>query len=140
MIAATALFIYIAITLAILKQFGVVLTLASIAGLVLSIGIAIDANIIIFERVKDEIRKWNKLREAVSIGFEKSFSAIWDANITGLIVAGILFIFGINMIKWFWFILALGILVSLFTVFFISRLFIKILARSDVSKENFIGK
>jgi preprotein translocase subunit SecD len=56
-IAATALFIYIAITLAILKQFGVVLTLASIAGLVLSIGIAIDANIIIFERVKDEIRK-----------------------------------------------------------------------------------
>ena len=139
-IAATALFIYIAITLAILKQFGVVLTLASIAGLVLSIGIAIDANIIIFERVKDEIRKWNKLREAVSIGFEKSFSAIWDANITGLIVAGILFIFGINMIKWFWFILALGILVSLFTVFFISRLFIKILARSDVSKHNFIGK
>lgn len=140
LIAAVALFIYIAITLAILKQFGVVLTLASIAGLVLSIGIAIDANILIFERVKDEIKKWEDLREAVRIGFDKSFSAIWDANITGLIVAGILFIFGINMIKGFGFILALWILVSLFTVFFISRLFIRILAQSEVTKNNFIWK
>lgn len=140
LIAAVALFIYIAITLAILKQFGVVLTLASIAGLVLSIGIAIDANILIFERVKDELRKWADLREAVRTWFDKSFSAIWDANITGLIVAAILFIFGINMIKGFWFILALWILVSLFTVFFISRLFIRLLARSEVSKNNFIWK
>ena len=140
LIAAVALFIYIAITLALLKQFSVVLTLASIAGLVLSIGIAIDANILIFERVKDEMKKWSDQREAVRIGFDKSFSAIWDANITGLIVAGILFIFGINMIKWFGFILALWILVSLFTVFFISRLFIRLLARSEVSDNNFIGK
>jgi protein-export membrane protein SecD len=140
LIAAVALFIYIAITLAILKQFGVVLTLASIAGLVLSIGIAIDANILIFERVKDELKKWADLREAVRTWFDKSFSAIWDANITGLIVAAILFIFGINMIKGFWFILALWILVSLFTVFFISRLFIRLLARSEVSKNNFIWK
>jgi protein-export membrane protein SecD len=140
LIAAVALFIYIAITLAILKQFGIVLTLASIAGLVLSIGIAIDANILIFERVKDEIRKWENQREAVRIWFNKSFSAIWDANITGLIVAGILFIFGINMIKWFGFILALWILVSLFTVFFISRLFIRLLARSEVSDKKFIGR
>lgn len=140
LIAAVALFIYIVITLAILKQFWIVLTLASIAWLVLSIGIAIDANILIFERVKDELRKWEKLRESVSLWFAKSFSAIWDANITGLIVASILFIFGINMIKGFWFILALWILVSLFSVFFISRLFIKILSRSQVSEINFIGK
>lgn len=139
-IAAVALFIYVAITLAILKQFWIVLTLASIAGLVLSIGMAIDANIIIFERVKDEIKKWETLREWVRIWFEKSFSAIWDANITGLIVASILFIFGINMIKGFGFILALWILVSLFTVFFISRLFIRLLARMEVSNTNFIWK
>lgn len=140
LIAAVALFIYIVITLAILKQFGIVLTLASIAWLVLSIGIAIDANILIFERVKDELRKWEDLRESVRVWFDKSFSAIWDANVTGLIVAIILFIFGINMIKGFWFILALWILVSLFTVFFISRLFIRLLARSEVSKRNFIWK
>lgn len=140
LIASLALFIYIVITLAILKQFGIVLTLASIAGLVLSMGIAIDANIIIFERIKDELRQGRVLREAVRIGFEKSFSAIWDANITGLIVATILFIFGINIIKWFGLILALWILVSLFTVFFISRLFIRLLARSEVSDKNFIGK
>lgn len=138
LIAALALFIYVVITLAILKQFWVVLTLASIAWLVLSIGIAIDANILIFERVKDELRKWQKLQDAVRDGFSKSFSAIWDANITGLIVAAILFIFGINLIKWFGFILALWILVSLFTVFFISRLFVGILSKSKISQRSFI--
>ena len=69
--------------------------------MVLSIGIAIDANIIIFERIKDEMRKGKSLKEAVSEGFDQSFSAIWDANLTGLIVSIILFIFGINMIKGF---------------------------------------
>ncbi|NDK09851.1 protein translocase subunit SecD [Candidatus Gracilibacteria bacterium] len=139
-VSAIALFIYIVITLAILKQFGVVLTLASIAGLVLSIGIAIDANILIFERVKDELRQGSTIRESVKIGFEKSFSAIWDANITGLIVALILFVFGINLIKGFGFILGLGIIVSLFSVFFVSRLFIRLIARSDISQKVFIGK
>jgi len=139
-VSAIALFIYIVITLAILKQFGVVLTLASIAGLVLSIGIAIDANILIFERVKDELRQGSTIRESVKIWFEKSFSAIWDANITGLIVALILFVFGINLIKGFGFILGLGIIVSLFSVFFVSRLFIRLIARSDISQKVFIWK
>jgi len=139
-IAAVALFTYVAITLAFLKQFWVVLTLASIAWLVLSVGIAIDANILIFERIKDELRKGKTILEAQKEWFEKSFSAIWDANITGLIVAAILFIFGINLIKGFWFILGLWILVSLFTVFFISRLFVRLLARSDVSERAFIWK
>lgn len=140
LIAALALFVYVVVILAILKQFWIVLTLASIAGLVLSIGIAIDANILIFERIKDELKKWKNIEEAQNIGFTKSFSAIWDANITGLIVALILFIFGINMIKGFWFILALGIVVSLFSVFFISRLFVSILARSEINSMNFIWK
>jgi len=81
-IAAVSLFTYIVITLAILKQFGAVLTLASIAGLVLSIGIAIDGNILIFERIKDELRKKQSILQAQKSGFESSFSAIWDANIT----------------------------------------------------------
>lgn len=139
LIAAVALFIYVVITLAILKQFWIVLTLASIAWLVLSIGIAIDANIIIFERIKDEIRTWKKIKESVKEWFDKSFSAIWDANITGLIVSIILFIFGINLIKWFGFILGLWIIVSLFSVFFISRLFVRLLSQSKISQQSFIG-
>ncbi len=137
-IAALALFTYVVIILAILKYAGIVLTLASIAGLVLSIGIAIDANILIFERIKDEIRKWNKLEKAVQKWFDSSFSAIWDSNLTGLIVSIILFVFGINIIKWFWLILAIGIVISLFTVFFVSRVYIKILSKTDLSFQKFI--
>ncbi len=137
-IAAIALFIYILIILGILKYFWIVLTLASIAGLILSIGIAIDANIIIFERIKDELKWWKDKQKAVKVGFDKSFTAIWDSNVTGLIVAMILFIFWINMIKWFGLILAIGILVSLFTVFSISRVFVRILSKSDIQLRPFI--
>lgn len=137
-VAAIALLIYVAATLAILKQFGVVLTLASIAGLVLSIGMAIDANILIFERMKDELRKGKSIDEAESMGFSASFSAIWDTHITGIITALILFIFGINMIKGFGLILILGLIVSLFTVYFFSRVFLKILAHAKISQKNFI--
>ena len=140
LIAAISLFIYVVIVLFILKQFSIVLTLASIAWLVLSLGIAIDANILIFERIKDELRKKKKLRDAVEDWFTQSFSAIWDANLTGLIVALILFIFWINMIKWFWLILGLGIVVSLFSVYFISRLYIRLLSRTKISEAQFIWK
>ena len=140
LIAALSLFIYVAIILFILKQFSIVLTLASIAWLVLSLGIAIDANILIFERIKDEMRKKKKLRDAVEEGFSQSFSAIWDANITWFIVALILFIFGINMIKWFGFILWLGIIISLFSVYFISRFYIRTLSYTHISQKNFIWK
>lgn len=140
LIAALALFIYIVLVLAILKQFSIVLTLASIAWLVLSLGIAIDANILIFERIKEELRQKKSLKEAIKNWFASSFSAIWDANLTGLIVALILFIFGVNMIKGFGFILGLGIIVSLFSVYFISRLFIQLLGETSISKKTFIGK
>ena len=139
LIAAGALFIYIVIVLAILKTFGIVLTLASIAGLILSVGMAIDANILIFERVRAEIRDGNDLEKAVKTGFNRSWSAIWDSNVTGFIVATILFIFGINMIKWFGLILAIWIVVSLFSVMFISRVFIVILSKYDISLNKFIG-
>jgi len=138
--SAVALFLYGVILLAILKAFGIVMTLATIAGLILSLGMAIDANILIFERIKDELRHGKKLPHAVKLGFKESFSAIWDSNITGLIVALILFIFGINMIKGFGLILALGILVSLFTVYFISRIFLELLSDYKISVKHFIGK
>ncbi len=139
LIAGLALFIYIVIVLAILKTFGIVLTLASIAGLILSVGMAIDANILIFERVRAELREWNDLEKAVKTWFNRSWSAIWDSNVTGFIVATILFIFGINMIKGFGLILAIWIVVSLFSVMFISRVFIVLLSKNDISLSKFIG-
>lgn len=138
--ASLALFVYVILLLFLVKLFQTVLTLASIAWLILSIGMAIDANILIFERTKDELRNWKLLKEALEIGFKKSFSAIFDTHITWLLTALILFIFGINMIKWFWLMLWIWLIVSLFTVLYISKVFIVATSKSKISQENFIGK
>ena len=138
--ASLSLFIYICLILAIIKSFWITLTLASIAGLILSIWMAIDANILIFERIKDELKTWKNFLDASSIWFKKSWSAIWDSNVTWFLVAMILYIFGINLIKWFWLMLAIWIVVSLFTVMWISRILILILANIMKNKNTFIGK
>jgi SecD/SecF fusion protein len=101
---------------------------------------AIDANILIFERTKDELRNWKNIKEALEIWFKKSFSAIFDTHITWLLTALILFVFGINMIKWFWLMLWIWLIVSLFTVLYISKVFIIAASKSKVSQKNFIGK
>lgn len=124
LMSSIALMLYVILVLSIVKVFGLVLTLASIAWLILSIWIAIDANILIFERIKEEIKKWNNLLDSTDIGFNKSWSAIWDSNFTWLLVSLILFIFWINMIKWFWLMLWIWIIVSLFTAMYISRVFL----------------
>lgn len=139
LIASFTLLLYILIILAIVKALWIVLTLASIAWLILSVWMAIDANILIFERIKDELQSGQKMNDALKVWFEKSFSAIWDSNITGLIVALILFIFGINMIKWFGLMLALWIVVSLVVFYYISRVFIFLLWKSSLSHTQFIG-
>jgi preprotein translocase subunit SecD len=101
---------------------------------------AIDANILIFERIKDELWKQAKLKTAIQKWFESSWSAIWDSNLTWLIISIILYIFGINMIKWFGLMLGIWIVVSLFSAMYVSRLFIVILSRrKDISMKNFIG-
>lgn len=139
-IASISLLLYVVIILSIVKTFWIVLTLASIAWLILSIGMAIDANILIFERVRDELRWWKSLHDAVKIWFSKSWSAIWDSNVTWLIVALILFIFGINLIKWFWLMLALWILVSLFSVLWISKVLIMLFSGICKKHKVFIWK
>jgi preprotein translocase subunit SecD len=101
---------------------------------------AIDANILIFERVKDEIDSWEDLVHATKTWFKKSWSAIWDSNVTWFIVAMILFIFGINLIKWFWLMLAIWIVVSLFSAMWISRVLIVLLANVMKDKNHFIGR
>lgn len=138
LMSAIALLIYILLVLAIVKSLGIVLTLASVAWLILSVWMAIDANILIFERLKDELRNWKSITESINIWFKWSWSAIWDSNITWLLVALILFIFGINMIKWFWLMLAIWLLVSLFSVMWISRVLIDLLSKTIKSEKNFV--
>ncbi len=138
-VATCSLILYLLIILAIVKFFAIILTLASIAGLILSIGMAIDANILIFERIKDELRDGAKMDNALKLGFEQSFSAIWDGHITGLIVAFILFIFWINLIKGFGLMLIIGLAISLIVFYYISRVLIFLLARLDMKNKNFIG-
>lgn len=136
--AFLALVIYAIIVLAVVKSVWMVLTLASIAWLILSVWMAIDANILIFERIKWELREWKKLNEAIETWFRTSWSAIWDSNITWFLVAIILFIFGINLIKWFWAMLWIWIIVSLFTAMYVSRVFVLFLANNIKNKNLFI--
>lgn len=136
--AFLALVIYAIIVLFIVKALWMVLTLASIAWLILSIWMAIDANILIFERIKYEFQQWKNMKDAINTWFKHSWTAIWDSNITWLLVALILFIFGINMIKWFWAMLAIWIVVSLFTAMWVSRIFILLLAQFIKNKNLFI--
>lgn len=130
-ISSIALFIYVLIFLSIVKMFWIVLTLAWIAGMILSVWMAIDANILIFERVKDELKRWNKLKKAVVEWFDRSWSAIWDSNVTGLIIALILYVFWVNLIKWFWLMLWIWIMLSMFSAMFLTRLFLLLIIKKE---------
>ncbi|MBX2844986.1 MAG: protein translocase subunit SecDF [Saprospiraceae bacterium] len=114
-IADLALLFNLFLVIGILAATGATLTLPGIAGLVLTIGMAVDANVIIFERVREELAKGKELFAAVRDGYKASYSAIIDANVTTLIIAALLLIFGIGPIKGFGTVLAIGILTSLFT-------------------------
>lgn len=139
LVSAFALVIYSLATILIIKEFWIVLTLASIAWLILSVWMAIDANILIFERIKDELRLWSNLDKALVNWFDKSWSAIWDSNLTWIIIAIILYVFWINMIKWFWLTLWIWLVVSLFSAMFVSRLFVLLLSKNKkLSLKTFI--
>ncbi|MCF6296169.1 MAG: protein translocase subunit SecDF [Flavobacteriaceae bacterium] len=119
-----ALMLNITLIFGILAGLGAVLTLPGIAGIVLTIGIAVDANVLIYERIREELSKGKGQKEAVSDGFSNALSSILDANITTGLTALILFVFGTGPIKGFATTLLIGILTSLFTAIFISRLLI----------------
>lgn len=104
-----------------LLKTGVVITLAGIAGIILSVGMAVDANILIFERMKEELREGHKLETAIETGFTKAWSAIRDSNFSTLLTCAILFYFGSSIIRGFAFNLAAGILVSMFTAMTITK-------------------
>lgn len=134
LLADIALGIYVVLLFGILVAIDAVLTLPGIAGLLLSIGMAVDANIIIFERMKEELNAGKRLRPAIEGGFKKAFRTIVDANITTLIVAAVLFYFGSSMIRGFAVTLSVGILVSMFTAVFVTRALINIVVDRNPEK------
>lgn len=121
LLANLCLLFNIVIILGVLSLFKAVLTLPGIAGILLTIGMAVDANVLIFERIREEIRAGKTARTAISTGFSKAFLTILDANVTTLITTFILFQFGTGPIKGFAVTLTIGILASLFTALFVSR-------------------
>ena len=122
MITNGALVINIFFTLGILASFKAVLTLPGIAGMVLTLGMAVDANVLIFERIKEEMRAGKQLGRAISDGYSNAFSAIFDSNLTTIIAGLVLFIFGTGPIKGFAWTLLIGIAVSFLTAVFLTRL------------------
>jgi preprotein translocase subunit SecD len=122
--ANVALMLNIILVMALLSILGATLTLPGIAGIVLTIGMAVDANVLVFERIKEEIKKNSTIYNSIKIGYEKALSSIVDANVTTMIAAIILFFFGSGPIKGFSVTLGLGIITSVFTALLITRLFI----------------
>lgn len=127
LLAVIALSIYTFLALAIFKIFGITLTLAGIAGFILSIGMAVDANILIFERMKEELRKGKTLQQAVEDGFTRAWLSVRDSNFSSLITTFILAYFGTSIIRGFAITLALGILISMFTAITVTRTFLRLL-------------
>jgi len=126
LLASIALVIYVAIALAIFKLIPVTMSLSGIGGFILSIGMAVDANILIFARMKEEIKSGKGLSQAIDEGFKRAWPSIRDSNFNSLIVCAILFFVATSFIKGFAFTLALGIIISLFSAIFITRIFLMV--------------
>lgn len=122
LVANIGLILNLYFTLGILASFQAVLTLSGIAGIVLALGMAVDANVLIFERTKEELRLGKKLRQAISEGYSNAFSAIFDSNITSVITGIILLLFGSGPIKGFATTLIIGLVCSFFTAVFLTRI------------------
>lgn len=138
LIANVALFFNVFFIMGILAQFGTSLTLPGIAGIVLTIGMAIDANVLIFERIKEELRNGSGLKAAISSGYSKAYWSIFDANVTTLIVGFILFTLGQGPVKGFAITLMIGIVCSFFSAVFITRVIVEAFSKKgDTSKLSF---
>ena len=122
--ANAALIINVGLIFGLLSAIGATLTLPGIAGIVLTIGMAVDANVLVFERIREELRTARGPARAIELGYQRALSAILDANITTFIVAVILFVFGSGPVRGFSITLGLGILTSIFTAIFVTRLLI----------------
>ena len=134
-----ALTIYVALMIVLLNAFEITLTLPGIAGIILSIGMAVDANVIIFARIREELATGKTVRSAMKIGFQKALSAIVDGNITTLIAAAVLGLKGSGSVKGFAQTLALGIVLSMFTALVVTRLVLNALYAVGLRSEKLYG-
>ena len=134
-----ALCLYVALELVLLSAFEVTLTLPGIAGIILSIGMAVDANVIIFTRIKEEIGVGKTVKSAIKTGFSKALSAIIDGNVTTLIAAVVLFWRGSGTVKGFASTLALGIVLSMFTALFVTKAILNALYNLGLDDPKFYG-
>lgn len=134
-VAAVSLLINLTMVLTLLVVFRNALTLPGLAGFLLTVGMAVDANILIYERIREERKRGRGLHQSITNGYGKAFSTILDANLTTLITAAILFQFGTGPVKGFAVVLAIGILTSFFTSLYVSRLFVTALVRWGVIKD-----
>ncbi|HET8860883.1 protein translocase subunit SecDF [Marivirga sp.] len=134
MVANLALLINIFFIVGLLAQFGAALTLPGIAGIVLTIGMSVDANVLIFERIREELRLGKSIIEAIRIGYNKAYSSIIDSNVTTFLIGAILYTFGSGAVKGFALILMIGIACSLFTAVFITRLIVENVAKRNAGR------
>lgn len=138
--SAIALTIYVIMTLLALNALNITLTLPGIAGIILSIGMAVDANVIIFARIREELATGKTVQSAIKIGFDKAMSAILDGNITTLIAAAVLGLKGSGTVKGFAITLALGIVLSMFTALVVTKTFMKAFYAAGFTAEKWYGK
>ena len=138
-VASLALLLYTALNVLLLNGFDITLTLPGIAGIILSIGMAVDANVIIFARIREELATGKTVKSSEKIGFDKALSAILDGNITTLIAALVLLIFGSGSIKGFAQTLILGIVLSMFTALFVTRWLLRAFYAIGFTSEKWYG-
>ena len=137
--ASIALSFYVVLVAIVLTIFRINLSLAGIAGIILSIGMAVDANCIIFERIKEELNNGKTVRASIAAGFSNAFSSIIDSNVTTLIAAGVLWYRGSGSVQGFAITLFIGVVVSMFTAIFITRLLLNIANSLKLNKPSFFG-
>lgn len=137
--ASIALVLYLVMMLVVLNVLDVTLTLPGIAGIILNIGMAVDANVIIFTRIKEELAKGKTVQSSIKLGFDKALSAIVDGNVTTLIAAFVLYIKGSGTIKGFATTLAIGIVLSMFTALFVTKLLLNAMYALGVDDVKYFG-
>ncbi|HOA55233.1 MAG: protein translocase subunit SecD [Acetivibrionales bacterium] len=138
LIASIALFMLTIMTLNFVSWLGITLTLPGLAGIVLSVGMGVDANVIITERIKEELRSGKTIKTAIDLGFKRAFSAIVDGNVTTLIVAVILYFFGTGAMISFAYTLSIGVIVSFFTALTLTRTILNSVSDIDIARKTWL--
>ena len=137
-VADIALLLYVMLLLLVMRYLGATLTLPGIAGIILSVGMAVDANVLIFERFKEEVKRGKTLRSAMDSGFGRAIVTILDSNLTTIMAAVVLFYLGTGPIKGFAVTLALGTLLSMFTAVTVTKFLLRFLIYSNITKSPFL--